>query len=207
MAVTKPQDTRTRILDVAHEAVLAKGFDATSIEEIVAAVEITKGGFFYHFPDKNALARALIERYLAHENKLLDGVMSRAHDLSDDPLQVALIALKFMAELLEDMPNGHPGCIVATAVYQDRLFDAGVREMNRKAVLSWRTRFRSMIDDIAAVYPPREPVDFDGLADMVNGVVEGGIVLSRALRQPTVTAQQVLLFRTFIKLLFSPRIQ
>ena len=57
--VAKGPDTRTRIMDIAQDAILQKGFDATSIEEIVAAAEITKGGFFYHFPDKNALARAL----------------------------------------------------------------------------------------------------------------------------------------------------
>lgn len=207
MLIAKSQDTRSRILDVAEEAVLAKGFDATSIEEIVAAVEITKGGFFYHFPDKSALARALIERHIANEDRIFDGLFDRARELSDDPLQVALIALKFLAELLDDMPNGHPGCLVATAAYQDRLFDSGVRDLNRKAVLSWRSRFRRVMDDIAASYPPREAVDLDALADMVSGVVEGGIVLSKALGEPRLTAQQVLLFRTFLKLLFGPRAQ
>ena len=51
----KGSATRSRILDVAQEAVLAKGFDATSIDEIVASAEITRSGFFYHFRDKNAL--------------------------------------------------------------------------------------------------------------------------------------------------------
>jgi AcrR family transcriptional regulator len=40
-------------------AVLEKGFAATSIEELIAAVGITKSGFFYHFKDKNELAKAL----------------------------------------------------------------------------------------------------------------------------------------------------
>ena len=49
----KGSDTRERILDVAEAAVLEKGFAATSIEEVIAAVGITKSGFFYHFKDKN----------------------------------------------------------------------------------------------------------------------------------------------------------
>lgn len=53
--------TRERILAVAHDAIIAKGFDATSVDEIAAAVEISRTGFFYHFSDKNALARAVIE--------------------------------------------------------------------------------------------------------------------------------------------------
>ena len=42
---------------------------------------------------------------------------------------------------IEDMPNGHPGCVVATAAYQDRLFDRDVREANRRAVEEAATAF------------------------------------------------------------------
>ena len=80
------KETRTRVLDVAEAAILAKGFDATSIEEIVAGAEITKSGFFYHFRDKNELARALIERYIEEDRVILDGIFGRARELNDDPL-------------------------------------------------------------------------------------------------------------------------
>ena len=58
----KGGDTRERILDAAESAVLDKGFAATSIEELIAAVGITKSGFFYHFKDKGELAKALLVR-------------------------------------------------------------------------------------------------------------------------------------------------
>ncbi|MCU0910796.1 MAG: TetR/AcrR family transcriptional regulator [Rhodobacteraceae bacterium] len=202
--MARGSETRVRILDIAQDAVLAKGFDATSIDEIVAAAEITKSGFFYHFPDKNALALALIERHIEVEDAIFDDLFARARELSDDPLHAFLIGLRLLAEMLADMPNGHPGCIVATAAYQDRQFDRAVRDANRRAVLGWRARFRAMFDEIAARYPPREPVDLDALADMVNTVVEGGIVMSKALGEPGATVDQVLLLRTFVKQLFSP---
>ncbi len=69
---------RERILEVAQEAILAKGFAATSIEEIITAVGITKSGFFYHFPDKSDLAKALLERYIDHEEVLFDELFLRA---------------------------------------------------------------------------------------------------------------------------------
>lgn len=196
--------TRERIMDIAQGSILAKGFDATSIEEIVVAAEITKSGFFYHFRDKNALALALIERHIEIEDEIFDDLFGRARELSDDPLQVMLIGLKFLAELLADMPEGHPGCIVATAAYQDRLFDREVKEANRRAVLGWRARFRRMLDEVVAVHPPRDNVDLDALADYVSTVIEGGLTLSRALNDPAITPQQVMLLRSSIKLLFSP---
>ncbi len=201
---TKGPDTRTRILDIAQDAILQKGFDATSIEEIVAAAEITKGGFFYHFPDKNALARALIVRHIEVEDRIFDHLWARARELHDDPLHSALIGFRLLAELLADMPNGHPGCIVATAAYQERLFDAEVRDLNRRAVLGWRARFRAIFEDIAVVYPPREEVDLDALADMVSTVVEGGIVMAKSLGEPHMIVGQILLLRQFVKQMFLP---
>lgn len=203
--MARGEETRKRILDVAQDAVLAKGFDATSIDEIVASAELTKSGCFYHFRDKNALALALIERHIEVEDKLFDELLQRAQDLTEDPLQKALIALKLLAELIEDMPNGHPGCVVATAVYQDRLFNCEVREANRRAVLGWRRRFRAMFDNVVAVYPAHDDVDLDQLAHMVSSVIEGGIVMSRALADPSVSAQQIMLLRSYVKVLFSPR--
>jgi AcrR family transcriptional regulator len=200
----KGKETRGRILEVAEAAILAKGFDATSIEEIVAAAEITRSGFFYHFPDKNALARALIERYMAQDRGLLDDIFARAEELTDDPLQALLIALKLFSEALADLPNGHPGCMVASICYQERLFDPEVRALNRQGVLAWRTRFLDQLERIAVRYPPREPVDLPVLADMVSTAVEGGIILAKTLREPGILPQQVLLVRSYLKLLFAP---
>jgi AcrR family transcriptional regulator len=198
------KETRQRILDVAEEAILAKGFDATSIEEIVAGAEITRSGFFYHFSDKNELARALIERYLETDETVLNDIFRRAGELSDDPLHALLIGLKLFAEMVADLPNGHPGCLVASIVYQDRLFDADVRELNRTGVLGWRAYFLRRLEGVADRYPPREPIDLAALADMISTVVEGGIVMSRALREPMVLPSQVLQLRTYVKLLFAP---
>ncbi|MEM9011837.1 MAG: helix-turn-helix domain-containing protein [Pseudomonadota bacterium] len=196
-------DTKVLIMDIAEKAVLEKGFEATSIEEIVAGAEISRSGFFYHFNDKNALARALIERYIAAEDALFDEIFGRARDLNDDPLHAMLIGLKLLAERLDDLPAGHPGCVVAAAAYQDRLFDRGVRELNRQAILGWRARFRAMFEEIAAVYEPRAPIDLDALGDMVSGVVEGALVLQRVLGERQTVSQQILQFRTYVRLLFS----
>jgi TetR/AcrR family transcriptional repressor of nem operon len=203
-ASPRGEQTRRRILDVAQEAILAKGFDATSIEEIVAAAEITRSGFFYHFRDKNELARALLEVSIEADRAILDDVFRRGHELSDDPLHAFLIGLKLFAELMDDMPNGHPGCIVTTVCYQQRLFDREVVALNRQVVLNWRARFLAELEAVAERYPPRQPVDLVALADMLSTTVEGGIVMAKALGEPRVLGQQIMLQRSYIRLLFSP---
>jgi AcrR family transcriptional regulator len=193
---------RDRILEVAHDAVIAKGFDATSIDEIAAAVEITRAGFFYHFPDKNALARALIERHIAQEAEMVEGFIARAEELSDDPLQQVLITLRLMAEGFAEIPGGYPGCILASATYQDRLFNAEVKDANRRALLAFRERFQGLFVRIAEVYPPREPVDPAELADLMNAILEGAIILARGMGDPPLLIRQVLLARQMIKALY-----
>lgn len=42
------------------------------------------------------------------------------------------------------------------------------------------------------------------MADMVTGVVEGGIILSKVTQDPQALARQVLLFRSLVKLTFLP---
>lgn len=193
---------RERILAAAHDAVVAKGFDATSIDEIAAAVEISRAGFFYHFPDKNALARALIERHIEQEAELIAGYMSRAEELSDDPLQQLLITLRLMAEGFAAMPGGYPGCILASATYQDRMFDAAVKAANRRALLAFRARFQDLFARIAAVHPPSGPVDPGEMADLLNAILEGAIILARGMGEPGLLVRQVLLARQMVKALY-----
>ena len=196
--------TKQQILEAAQSAVLTKGFSGTSIDELIAEVGISKSGFFYHFRDKTNLARALLERYIDQDSLVFDSVFEEADELSEDPLHSFLIALKLLAKVFEDLPNGHPGCIVASVCYHEQLFDQEVRNINAKAVLSWRARFRDRIEKISERYEPRISVDLDDLADMMSVVGDGGIILSRVVGNKSLLPRQLLLYRDFIRLIFEP---
>ena len=198
-------DTRKRLLELAEQMVLAKGFASTSIDELIAGVGITKSGFFYHFKDKNALARAMLERHIAYDKALLDDIFNRADELNEDPLHGFLVGMKLFAEMMAALPEAHPGCVAATLCYQDQLFDRTVHALNAESVLAWRRRFRARLELIAARYPPREALDLDVLADMVSTLVEGGLVMGRALKDPSILPKQVMLFRDFVRQAFLPQ--
>jgi len=200
--LTKGEQTRERIMDIAQDGVLQKGFAATSIDEIIAAAGITKSGFFYHFRDKNDLAKALLQRYLDQEWRVFEELFKRAEELSNDPLHSFLIFLKLFADTMGDLPSGHPGCLVASYVYQDHLFSHEVRTMTTEGHLIWRTRFRARLDHIAERYPPKIAVDLDDVADMLSSVADGGIILSKSLHDPGVLPRQILLYRSLIEAMF-----
>jgi len=200
--LSKGEQTRERIMDIAQDAVLHKGFASTSIDEIICEAGITKSGFFYHFRDKNDLAKALLQRYLDTEWRIFDDLFKKAEELSDDPLHGFLIFLKLFADVMGDIPNGHPGCLAASYVYQDFMFSQDVRDMTTEGHGIWRRRFRERLDRIAARYPARIDINLDDLADMLSAVADGGIILSKSLHDPQVLPRQVLLYRSFVKLVF-----
>lgn len=200
--LTKGEQTRERIMDIAQDAVLHKGFASTSIEEIIAEAGITKSGFFYHFRDKNDLAKALLRRYTDNEWRVFDQLFKKADELSEDPLHSFLIFLKLFADLMGDLPNGHPGCLIASYVYQDFLFSQDVRALTTEGHRIWRRRFRERLDKIAARYPPRIEVDLDDMADMLSAVADGGIILSKSLHDPQALPRQIMQYRAYTKLVF-----
>ena len=198
----KRESAREKILDLAEAAVLQKGFGATSIEELIVGVGISKSGFFYHFPDKGELAKALLLRYIERDRVILDELFARADELNDDPLHGFLVALKLFADMMAAMTEVHPGCMVASVCYQEQLFDREVRELACDAALAWRMRFRERLDAIVAQYPPKMPVDLDDLADMIAVMIDGGITISRVTRDPVLLARQVVLYRAFVRAVF-----
>jgi len=202
--VRKRAGTRERLLEVAEQAVLAKGFASTSIEELIAAVGITKSGFFYHFKDKADLARALMLRYLEQDREILDGIFQRGDDLNTDPLHGFLVGLKLFAEMLAELPEAHPGCLAASFCYQDQLFNREIRQLNAEGILAWRARFRERLEIIARLYPPRGEVDLDAMADMASSLVEGGLILGRVLSDPSILPRQILLYRDLVRTTFAP---
>jgi AcrR family transcriptional regulator len=195
--------TRDRILEIAQTCVLTKGFAATSIEEVISEAGITKGGFFYHFRDKNQLAHEMLRRYVAENNTVFDTIFSRGRELTDDPLEAFLIGLKLLAEVMKDLPSVHPGCLISAICYQERLFDREVRELSASSVRQWNSRFLGHLEEIAAVYPVRDNIQLVDLAKMLSCIIDGSIIMSKVLHDQGELERQVLAYRSFVKLAFS----
>ncbi len=71
----KKDATRQQILSAATQLFPAKGFENTSIDDIVERANVVKGTFYYHFKSKDELLLALRQSALttnaAHVSKLL----------------------------------------------------------------------------------------------------------------------------------------
>jgi AcrR family transcriptional regulator len=62
MVVTdKGSETRQRILDVAAHAFAEYGYSGISLNDVIRRTGLTKGGFYFHFDSKSALALAVLD--------------------------------------------------------------------------------------------------------------------------------------------------
>ena len=58
------RDTRNVILDAAETVVATMGVANLTFEEVARVANVSKGGVLYHFPSKEALTEAMIERFI-----------------------------------------------------------------------------------------------------------------------------------------------
>ena len=199
---TRSNNSRDRILEVAESIILKKGFGGTSIEDVLEQAAITKGGFFYHFKGKADLAKALVERYLGADEVVFDNLFKRADELSEDPLQQLLIFLKLFAETMSELETTHPGCLVASFTYESQQLNEDVTELMRQGILSWREMMVGRLKQVMATREPRVEVSVTALADMFTSSVESGILLSLVLNSNQHMVEQILAYRTHLRLLF-----
>lgn len=81
----KAEATRLTILQKAFELIYVKGYQTTSVDDILATTQVTKGAFYYHFKNKDEMGLAII-------NEILKPTMNAAFIVplqsQDNPLEV-----------------------------------------------------------------------------------------------------------------------
>jgi TetR/AcrR family transcriptional repressor of nem operon len=194
--------TRERILDGAERLVLEHGLAATSVDAILAESETSKGAFFHHFPTKNHLARALVERYAAGDVAFLEEFMAKAESTSDDPALQIVEFIRLFEDAADEMVSQQPSCLYVSYIYDKQLFEDGTNDVIAGAVVAWRERLAAKLREAAEVHPPRMEIDPVTLADHVFATFEGAFMLTRALGDPDLMRRQLALVRGYVALLF-----
>lgn len=67
-------DTATRIMDVAHQLLIERGYSAFSYADIADTIQIRKASIHHHFPTKTALVVAVLERHRLRLQEAFDGL-------------------------------------------------------------------------------------------------------------------------------------
>jgi AcrR family transcriptional regulator len=101
VATDKGTETRRHIIDVAARAFAEHGYAGTSLNDVIRATGLTKGGFYFHFESKSELAIAVLDQV---RSDWRDSVLEAA---SSEARAVDRIALVMRA--LVGHKASHPG--------------------------------------------------------------------------------------------------
>ena len=75
--VKKPEERRAEMVAAASKLFAQQGFVRTSVAEIVSAVDVAKGLFYYYFTTKDDMVKAVVEGYCSYlgseAQKIADG--------------------------------------------------------------------------------------------------------------------------------------
>lgn len=58
--MSKAANTRLNILQKSFDLIYINGYQATSVDDIIATMQVTKGAFYYHFKNKDDMGLAVI---------------------------------------------------------------------------------------------------------------------------------------------------
>jgi AcrR family transcriptional regulator len=168
---------RERIVEAATELFYAQGLRAVSAEKIIAQVGITKVTFYRHFPTKDDLIVAYLERRAKWERDAVAHVRQTSKDIPD--------AFRIIAEAIgaESCSPGFRGCpfINAAAEYADPEHPV------RRVVDAHRRWFKQAIEDLLdEINVPESGRVADQLVMLRDGAMVSGY-----LSDPSVVASSL----------------
>ncbi|NVJ65828.1 MAG: TetR/AcrR family transcriptional regulator [Gammaproteobacteria bacterium] len=101
-----PDLTRQRILDVAFEEILLKGYQGLRVDQVLKLTQLTKGAFYHHFTSKQALGHAVIDEVL--KPWIMEKWVAPLKDFRDAPNDLIQFLTQARQELNSD--ELHTGC-------------------------------------------------------------------------------------------------
>ena len=194
----EPASTKDRLLDAAERLMRAKGFSATSVEEICDAAKLTKGSFFHYFENKEALGKAVLERFCADTKERFAGACSD----SSDPLERVYNHIDCAIAVARD-PSMLQGCLLGTFAQELSDTNPAIRSMCAKKFGEWSAALTSDLAAAKAKYAPKSAIDPKSLAEHFIAVLEGSQILAKTQRDTKVIEQNLEHFRRYLKSLFS----
>ena len=189
--------TKERLLDAAERLMLAKGFVATTVDEICEAAKLTKGSFFHYFESKEELGKELLERFCASSQEQ----MQHACCQERDPLKRLYGLVDFAIKTSQECA-GTQGCLLGTFAQELADTHPEIRSVCSEAFGRWSQMLKHDLDEAKAAYAPKKNIDTQGLAELFIAVLEGSKILAKATQDAGVETKSLQHFKRYLESLF-----
>lgn len=193
-------ESKSRFLDAALQVIRAKGYEATTIDDLCDAAQLPKGSFFHHFASKEELALAAA----GHFADLAERKFAQApYSALADPLSRLLGYVDFRRSILEgELPEYT--CLLGTMVQKAYATHPAIRNACERHL---GEHFATLTRDIVEAkkhYAPRARWRADSLAVTMQATIQGAFVFAKARQDVAVADECLGHLRCYLVLLFDP---
>jgi TetR/AcrR family transcriptional repressor of nem operon len=139
--MSKAQDTRMMILRTAFGLIYRKGYQATSIDEIIAETAVTKGALFYHFKNKEEMGLAIIDEIM------YPGLIPYMSEALDRTGNIRTDLYEMMKNLLLKAPfiKVEYGCPAVNLIDEMAPINAPFRKALTRIIKKWQAAIEAAI--------------------------------------------------------------
>lgn len=192
-------ETKRKLVDAGVMLMRARGFNATSVDDICSSAGVTKGGFFHYFKSKDELAKAALTRF--QERKAEDYANAPFQKLAD-PLDRVFGRLDFAIESVGGASHLTKGCLIGMFAQELSAANADLRSACQEAFLMVVHNFEKDLAAAKAVYAPAADFDPKKLAMFYVSFFQGGLMLAKAAGSNTVLIDNIEEFRRYLQYLY-----
>jgi len=188
-------DTRSRIIEAARDLFWEKGYNATSVADILSRSQVNSGSLYHFFPGKQDVLVGVLAAYRDGIEAML---LSPAWDGIDDPLEkiFALLA-HYRWQLVET--DCLYGCPIGSLALELHEPDPIVRELLATNFSNWTGAVEARLIEAGARLPP--DLDRRALAEFVMTAMEGGVMQARTYRDVAFFDRNVAAIRDHLAML------
>jgi TetR/AcrR family transcriptional regulator, transcriptional repressor for nem operon len=194
---------KTKILDAALMVIRAKGYAATTVDDLCAASDVTKGAFFHHFKSKDDLAVAAAEHWSKVTGELFAAAPYHGHA---DPLERVLGYLDFRKQLLTG-DVAEFTCLVGTMVQETFESSPAIRAACEASISGHAAKIETDIAEAMRQRGLRAEWTAKSLALYTQAVLQGAFILAKAKDDAKIAADSIDHLRRYIEYLFNPASQ
>lgn len=190
--------TRDKIIEMAERQMLAKGFSATTVDEICQAAGVTKGSFFHYFKSKEDIGKAALERYFIETTK---EILNALEAVDGNPLERLEAAIDAFVDLVK-RPERRYGCLVTNFALTLAETNPAIHKMTAEYYDAWIELIRLELEQAKYVYAPDSAIDTKTLAENVVALIEGAFILAVSQQDISVFERNIVLYKQFLISLF-----
>jgi TetR/AcrR family transcriptional repressor of nem operon len=189
---------RQKLLDAALSLIRARGYEATTVDDLCVAAGVTKGAFFHHFDSKEALAVAAAEYWSETTGALFAAAPYHRHA---DPLQRVLGYIDFRKAILTGKVPEFT-CLVGTMVQEVYESSPAIRGACDASISGHAATLEPDIAEAMARYHVRGGCTAQSLALHTQAVLQGAYVLAKAKGNAGIAADSIDHLRRYVVQLF-----